>query len=262
MERILNCLPSEKTEEDWQYETAVYTKFLIRNKPLPLSKDLRRDWWDISDQLNTGSCVGWAVADSVLRWLFVEKGLLKPEKRLSARFIWMASKELDELNQRPTTFIEMSRTNIKTALDIARKYGCVTTKHLPFDTTASSNYDEELFYAYASKYKILNYFSLSNDTEFNNWKEWIGYENGPVLARLVVDKSWDNATELGGVLDNYSQYEKEKGGHAVAIVGYTEDNYFIVRNSWGKEWGNNGHALVSMAYAQQAFTESYGVIVR
>lgn len=27
------------------------------------------------------------------------------------------------------------------------------------------------------------------------------------------------------------------GGHAVAIVGYTNDGYFIVRNSWGVNWG-------------------------
>lgn len=262
MERILNCLPSQKVENDWQYETAVYTKFLIRDLPLPPSMDLRRDWWEVNDQADTGSCVGWAVADSLLRWLFVEKGLLKPEKLLSARFIWMASKEIDELNHRPTTFIEMSGTNLKSALDVARNYGCVTDRHLSFDKVSSFNYEEDLFYAYASKYKILNYFNLHSGDKIENWKEWIGYGSGPVLTRLIIDKSWNDVETSGSVLENYAPYEKKKGGHAVAIVGYTEDDYFIVRNSWGKEWGKDGYILVSKQYAELAFTESYGVSVR
>ena len=27
-----------------------------------------------------------------------------------------------------------------------------------------------------------------------------------------------------------------RGGHAMTVVGYTEDS-FIIRNSWGEEWG-------------------------
>ena len=30
------------------------------------------------------------------------------------------------------------------------------------------------------------------------------------------------------------------GGHAVCVVGYTQDA-FIIRNSWGKYWGENGY---------------------
>jgi C1A family cysteine protease len=36
--------------------------------------------------------------------------------------------------------------------------------------------------------------------------------------------------------------EKVTGGHAVAVVGYTEDS-FILRNSWGAEWNKDGHVL-------------------
>ncbi len=43
-----------------------------------------------------------------------------------------------------------------------------------------------------------------------------------------------------------------------ALVGYTPDR-FIVRNSWGTSWGDQGFAYASVAYAQAAFTEAYGV---
>ena len=41
-------------------------------------------------------------------------------------------------------------------------------------------------------------------------------------------------------------------GHAVTIVGYTSDR-FIIRNSWGEGWGDNGFAYASLSYAQDAF---------
>ena len=44
----------------------------------------------------------------------------------------------------------------------------------------------------------------------------------------------------------------------VALVGYTPDR-FIVRNSWGTGWGDKGFGYASLAYAQDAFTEAYGV---
>ena len=34
-----------------------------------------------------------------------------------------------------------------------------------------------------------------------------------------------------------------QGGHAVMIVGYTKDG-FIIRNSWGEQWADNGHVII------------------
>ena len=44
----------------------------------------------------------------------------------------------------------------------------------------------------------------------------------------------------------------------MTLVGYTPEA-FIVRNSWGTGWGDRGFAYASLAYAQAAFTEAYGV---
>ena len=87
--------------------------------PIPAAKDLREKWWAINDQGTTGSCVGWATANSVLRWHFAKAGRLTIKQLLSPRFIWMAAKETDEFNTRPTTFIETDGTSLKAALDIA-----------------------------------------------------------------------------------------------------------------------------------------------
>ena len=39
-----------------------------------------------------------------------------------------------------------------------------------------------------------------------------------------------------------------KGGHAVTMVGWGEENgqkYWKIKNSWNEQWGNNGHFLIA-----------------
>jgi hypothetical protein len=254
VKRILNCIPSQQTERDWTFEVAVEAGVLAAPAAIPKSKDLRESWWKIGDQGSTGACVGWATADSVLRWHLVKAKRLPKNQLLSVRFIWMASKETDEFDLRPTTFIEASGTSLKAALDVARKFGVVRNSVLPFSSGKLYQGKAKIFYALAAQFKIASYFNLG--TNLSEWREWIA-TNGPILTRLDVDATWDNAEATQGQLDVY-QPNTGRGGHAVALVGYTSDR-FIVRNSWGDNWGDQGFGYASLEYAQDAFTEAYGV---
>jgi hypothetical protein len=254
--RILNCIPSRDTDRDWTYSDAVMASAIKAPVAIPASIDMRETWWKINNQENTGSCVGWATADSVIRWHFVKAGKIEKKDLLSPRFIWMAAKETDEFITAPTTFIEMAGTSLKAALDITRKYGVVTIDILPFASGKLYQNTPEVFYAIASQLKIASYHNLGRD--INEWKNWLAVQ-GPILTRLGVDSTWDNANATQGKLDSYHP-DTVRGGHAVAFVGYTKDR-FIVRNSWGTDWGDKGFAFASYSYAQDAFTEAYGITI-
>jgi C1A family cysteine protease len=256
--RILNCVPSRETEKDWGFSNAAAAG-LATAANIPASKDLRTGcpWWTVNNQGSTGSCVGWATADSVLRWHFVKANRLAPNKLLSPRFTWMASKEFDEFTRTPTTFIESAGTSLKAALDIARKYGSVEDNVLQFGSGQLYQGEEDTFYLTASRLKIASYVNLG--LVQRNWKAWIA-NNGPILTRLDVDDTWMNAGASNPNLVTYDAASVD-GGHAVAIVGYTPTT-FIVRNSWGKtDWGNQGYGYATYAYAAKAFTEAYGVTI-
>jgi hypothetical protein len=255
--RILNCEPSQGTEDDWQIDHAAAVG-LLAAAALPDTCDLRKGeaWWAIGDQGKTGSCVGWATGDSVLRWHFVKAERLPKTTLLSVRYLWMAAKETDEFTTRPSGFIEADGTSLKAALDIARKYGAVIEDLLAFGNKPLYQGSGQTFYAEASKLRIASYFNLGRN--LSNWREWL-VNNGPVLTRLDVDDTWMNATEINGKLETYLPATKI-GGHAVALVGY-RPNEFIVRNSWGTAWGDKGFAYASSGYAQAAFTEAYGVVL-
>ena len=58
-----------------------------------------------------------------------------------------------------------------------------------------------------------------------------------------------------------------KGGHEVLLVGYEDDpaekggGRFILRNSWGEEWGDGGYGTVSYAYVE-CFCNEAGTILQ
>jgi C1A family cysteine protease len=255
--RICNLVPSKDTDRDWRYEDALASAALGAPAALPASKDLRApSWWKINNQLNTGSCVGWATADGVVRYHMVTAGRLDKNSLLSPRFVWMSSKETDEYTARPETFIEGAGTSLKAAMDICRKYGVVPDLLLPFKVqTLMFSGSENTFFATAAQRKIASYFNLKKNLQ--HWKNWLATQ-GPILAGLSVDAAWDNAAAAQGKLDAF-QPDTARGGHAVCIVGYTADR-FIIRNSWGPTWGDKGFGYALAQYISDAFfAESYGV---
>ncbi len=256
VKRILNVVPSEGVEQDWGFEHAADADVVAAAPRVPPSKDLRAAWWSVGAQGSTGSCVGWATADSVARWHLVRAGKITRTDRLSPRFVWMAAKETDQFNSRPTTFVEAEGTSLKSALDVARKFGLVQDRLVPFASGRLYSGDAKTLYAVAAQLKILAYFNLG--TNLTNWRTWLATK-GPILTRLDVDSTWQAATETKGVLAEYDE-ESAMGGHAVAVVGYGPGR-FVIRNSWGTGWGDGGFAYASLAYAQAAFTEAYGIAV-
>lgn len=252
---ILNCIKSKATELDWTIEAAAAAGHTPTQR-IPPALDLRARWWTVNHQGDSGSCVGWAVADSVLRWHMVKSRKLTTKERLSVRFIWMAAKETDVYRSYPSSFIEEEGTSLKAGLDIARKYGVVLEDVLPFGSSKLFAGEAKTLLAMAAKRKISSYFSLGDRAA--DWRKWIA-QHGPILARIEVDKTFANATKTTAKLEKYDA-ESADGGHAVAIVGYTL-KHFIIRNSWGTEWGDGGFAYASVDYVKDAVTEAYGVVV-
>ena len=180
---------------------------------------------------------------------------MAPGERPSPRFIWMANKETDRIRSYPTSFIESAGTQTKRALRIARRYGCVLESTLPMSGRLSP-LSTAAFYTRAAKYRIASYHNLRRNRAA--WRRWLCHQ-GPILARVVVDRTWDQATRTGGELERYLP-DTARGGHAICLVGYTADG-FIVRNSWGPGWGDGGFAYASDDYAADAINEAYGAVL-
>jgi C1A family cysteine protease len=72
----------------------------------------------------------------------------------------------------------------------------------------------------------------------------------PIVFGFTVYESFESdAVAKTGQVPLPKPSEKVLGGHAVLAVGYDETQQrFIVRNSWGKNWGLQGYFTMPYSY--------------
>ena len=72
----------------------------------------------------------------------------------------------------------------------------------------------------------------------------------PVAFGIVVYESFESdAVAQSGIVPMPGAGEEQLGGHAVLLSGYNDTNgAFLVRNSWGGQWGAEGYFWLQYAY--------------
>lgn len=71
----------------------------------------------------------------------------------------------------------------------------------------------------------------------------------PVVVGFTVYESFESVTVAStGVVPMPSPNESTLGGHCVLLVGYQPDGTWILRNSWGADWGQQGYFTMPQQY--------------
>merc|ERR1712232_67633 len=88
-------------------------------------------------------------------------------------------------------------------------------------------------------------------------------QNGPVMA-VVSAISWKSYGKGGWIHKMKDCAYNKDFLHAVVIVGYDlgkdgQDGYWIIRNSWGKDWGDNGHMKLELGNSCGILSDVYQV---
>ena len=172
----------------------------------------------VLNQKGLGACVGHAHAVIHIYNEYKENKIIK---NLSPRYIYALAKKLDGLTQEGT----YPRIACK-----VQQNGCATENTVPNNTDLSHadyiNITETLqIKADAAPYLIKGYVDVTNNKEL--LKQAI-YQNGVVAISISVG-NFNNPIKKGNI-----------GLHRVVAYGYDGDRFFF-RNSWGKEWGDNGN---------------------
>lgn len=85
-----------------------------------------------------------------------------------------------------------------------------------------------------------------------------GYPIG--ISLLVYDNLGKNGPFVLHPQD--TRDAKEEGWHAMVVVGYSEDKgFYIVRNSWGPEFGDEGYCYVPSAYIDDPEYNDFACII-
>jgi C1A family cysteine protease len=81
------------------------------------------------------------------------------------------------------------------------------------------------------------------------------YNKLPIVIGTDVGEDFEQATTTTGPLGPPAS---SLGGHALVIVGFVGGNY-VIKNSWGTAWGNNGFCTFTPAYVTDEATDDLWV---
>lgn len=202
--------------------------------------DLRKFCPPVYNQGNLGACTGFASAKGFLPTIRNIRGLTTPE--MSALYVYY----YERLAER--TVNSDAGATLCDAMYVLRKRGCATEMADPYvpasftvaPTPAAER--EAPQYAVRLPSRLVTHedrlHCLSTGRPFIGGIECFRSLLGPMAART-------------GIVELPGWREQPQGGHAVCFVGFTTDGHFIVRNSWGADWGDQGYFYLPFAYVER-----------
>ena len=127
-------------------------------------------------------------------------------------------------------------------------YGVPGEDLWPYDIDKFTQVPSPEAVAAATQFKAVQYQSVDNSNKQLLVNALL--QGFPIAFGLSLYESFesDDVTQTGYV-PMPSSSERMIGGHAIAIVGYVkEEDMFIIRNSWGVDWGMNGYCKIPADY--------------
>lgn len=230
----------------------------LNNKSdLPEKMDLRSLCSPVEDQEDIGSCT--ANAGVALIEYFENKAY---HKFLDASRLFLYKVTRNYMQVQGDTGAYLRSTIAAMAL-----FGVPPEKYWPYDT---SRFDEEpptFCYSFAQSYKAIKYFrldshGLSQEVVLNRIKNFLSTGFPSMFGFTVFDSIEQSGNNNGQIPFPNPETDRVVGGHAVAAVGYNDKKViqnenqgkpkttgaFLIRNSWGKGWGEDGYGWLPYDY--------------
>ncbi|MEZ2234748.1 C1 family peptidase [Microcoleus sp.] len=238
---------------------------------LPSGVDLTTWCSPIRDQGSLNSCTAFAAA--ALLEYFARKA--KDEyTSISPLFLYKVARNL--MNSTGDVGASVRET-MKTMV----AFGVPPEKYWSYE---ADKFDEEppaFCYSYAQSYKTLKYFRLDRP---DLTKEILLFQIQAVLAAdfpcifgfTVYSSIYNKENISSGCIPYPSKKDQVIGGHTVLAVGY--NNYkeikhsngrekptrgaFLIKNSWGTEWGQKGYGWLPYEYILKGLTADWWSLVK
>lgn len=191
------------------------------------------------DQLDLGSCTANAIA-AALEFNMRKQG----EKRActpSRLFIYYNEREAEG------TIGEDAGAMIRTGIKSVNQLGAPSEKLWPYKVSKFTRKPAKRAYKQAMARQALRYERLN--PVLPELKACLASGFPFVFGFAVYDYFEGKEIEKDGILFLPNDGEDSVGGHAVLCVGYDDRIHrFLIRNSWGSDWGDNGYFTMPYEY--------------
>ena len=135
---------------------------------------------------------------------------------------------------------------IRDGIKSLAKQGVCTEPEWPYNISRFTKKPSRACYRTAKKHRILSYHRITTVDEMRGCLA----EGFPFVFGFTVYDAFESAAVArSGVLNMPGPKEKMAGGHAVMAVGYDDGaRRFVIRNSWGNDWGQKGYFTMPYDY--------------
>ncbi len=224
----------------------MYAAPIAKVTGLPDHMDLGSGFPDPYDQGELGSCTGNAVAGAVQ---FARRKENKPNDFIPSRlFIYYNERAIEG------TVDQDSGAQIRDGMKVVAKLGVCpeasyppTPADWPYAIQKFTDKPAEACFRFAADQQVTAYRRIPQVLTQMRACLASGY---PFVFGFTVYESFESPeVARTGVANMPKGTEKVLGGHAVVAVGFDDATQrFIVRNSWGKGWGQQGCFTMPYAY--------------
>ena len=205
---------------------------------IPQQVDLRQYCSPVEDQGQLGSCTANAIV-GMLEWL-ENKNRDVNNVRLSRLFVYYNERNIEgQVNEDAGAFIHDGIGSLATN-------GICEEQTWPYNESMIAVKPSPVAYSQALSRRYHTYHQLSGKAGL------IGClaEGYPFVFGVPVQESTFCSEYLpGAMVPMITGNERDLGGHAMCCVGYDmQKDVFIVRNSWGPDWGDKGYCYFPIDY--------------
>ncbi|TXK84049.1 C1 family peptidase [Paenibacillus sp. N3.4] len=224
---------------DHFYRSANY----IRESQLPRMVDLRNKLSPVVNQGQLGSCTSNAIVSGLREyWLRQESD---SSIRLSRLFHYYHERELEGTINRD------AGATIRDGMKVLQKTGVCTEAEWPYRVANFKEKPDTGAESSASAYRIGAYHRVH---DLAGIKAALA-DGQPVVFGIWIYESFESAQAAKTGRIPYPNRKKERllGGHALLAVGFKDGKEkgkgsVIVRNSWGKDWGDQGYCYIPYSF--------------
>lgn len=226
--------------------------------PLPESANLQKYAPAVGDQGHQGSCVAWSSAYGARTILEAARSGEDPNGlKFSPAFLY---------NQIGLDGCQGSY--IIRAMDYMTKRGSISYDKFPYTESDCTRQPDQQLISEAQQFRMrgANRLTIGDRTDaidLRAIKENLS-QGAPVVIGMMVGGSYMQPM-MGQDLWEPTADDQSMmgfGGHAQCVVGYDDAKYggaFLIMNSWGPRWGNNGFAWVRYRDFKYYVREAYGL---